>query len=74
MESRQHILQHFASACPTVLNNEKPTAWDGVLWKSIPAHYGTTDNLKFYPPLSPTAIPILTPADEIVDLLHQQKR
>ena len=50
MESRQHILQHFANACPIVLNNENSKAWHGwdILWKHIQAHYGVTGNLKFY--------------------------
>ena len=29
MESRQHILQRFASACPKLLSNENLTAWHG---------------------------------------------
>jgi len=39
MESRQHILQHFANACPIVLNNENSKAWHGwdILWKHIQA-------------------------------------
>ena len=46
MESRQHILQHFASAChcPIVLTHENSNAWHGwdILYKHIRAHYGKT--------------------------------
>ena len=42
----KHILQHFASACPTVLKDENSKAsheWDILrLWKHIQAHHGMT--------------------------------
>ena len=55
MEGRQHILQHFASACPIVLNNENSKAWpsgtDGISYgntsKPTTACQCMTGNLKF---------------------------
>ena len=41
MDSRQHILQHFAWACPFILNYDTLTPWNGwdLLWRHIWSHY-----------------------------------